>query len=301
MKKIIIAVLVISAIMFSCQKEMDENSLLNPPVTNLLDSNYLDIIYEIDSIAGVNDTFGRWIYEYDNQKRVASLTEYDNYSGMIDGKDIYRYFYNGNDSLPFKTLNYNYNLVNNIWELGDSSLTMYYYNAQGRNIKDSLVTFNQNGPSQYIVKRYEYAGQNIYMEELFYLSTSSIPVISRRDTAVLDLNGNIRFSKKYAVYNNVSTLDYTSEFTYDNKPSPFKKLSNFSSLVVTPFGETFFYEMQGTNNRLRANEINAFTGNGYTEDLTGKYSYLPNGYPSRIVDEYAPDSISIVSFKYRSL
>lgn len=300
MRKISASLLLLSAIIISCQKEMDENALLNP-VNNFGDSSYLETMYEIDSIAGVNDTLGIWRYEYDNLRRVTVLTEFSNSNGAFDGKAVYRYFYAGNDTLPFKQIYYSYNYVNNTWQPGDSLSILYFYDSQGRNLKDSAINYDNTGTaSGRIVNTYQYSAQNIYMKEFYYDGVNPVALNTRKDTSINDGNGNLLFSKLYYVDSNGDDiLEYTSQFTYDNKPSPFKKLSNFRTLVVTPFGETFFYEMQGTNNRLRANEVHN-TGNSYTEDLTGKYSYLPNGYPNRIMEEYATDTFYITSFKYRA-
>ncbi|MFT3981977.1 MAG: hypothetical protein QM687_16035 [Ferruginibacter sp.] len=301
--------------LLSCQKDFTVEDELSPeePVNNLADSNYLDNIYEIDSIAGVSDTLVRWHYEYDSRKRVTSLNlfVYENGANeILIEKNTY--FYNGNDSVPFKKLNVDYRdaLEENNILLRDSITTFYEYTTQGKNLYDSSIEIEHYWDGSSVisemiisVNRYQYAGTVIYNDFTNVTDNPSNLIIRYgRDTSHTDANGNVISNKRYEIDNGVSTLRYTSTFTYDDKPSPFYRLSNFRTLILTPSGETLDYEMQVYNNRLKTYEISD-QGETNDYDYTGDYRYFTNGYPSRIMteDSGSPGVKIITAFNYKTL
>jgi hypothetical protein len=93
---------------------------------------------------------------------------------------------------------------------------------------------------------------------------------------------------KYKLYNSPGTSlrdTIVSVITYDAKPSPFARLSNYKAYAVFPFGETVYDKSAQKNNRLHITETirGNITGyNLYDEDFTGLYTYSANGYPKEI-------------------
>ncbi|MBC7937858.1 MAG: hypothetical protein H7Y86_21130 [Rhizobacter sp.] len=306
--------LLLSLAFISCQKDFiieEEPDPIDPPVTTNA-SNYLDKIYEIDSIAGVKDTTRKFVYEYDSRKRVSTLTAYiygNNNNESIFEK--YVYYYNANDTLPFKKFHVDYEDVgeqNNIL-LRDSTTTFYEYDIQGKNLYDSSVWLKHhlNGSSveSYTtirVNRYQYAGNAVYNN--FTTVTDDLGwnyILVGRDSTLRDANGNVLSSKRYDINNGANSLRRTATYTYDNKSSPFALLSNFRTLAVTPPGQTDYNEMQEYNNRITSYEITDDVTT-YDIDLTGEFQYHANGYPYRVVaDDDTPGYYAIYVFTYKSL
>lgn len=302
---------VIAVSMNSCQKEISEDDFepVDPPLT---DSSYIHKIYWVDSIPGVidRDTAEIITYFYDSQKRVVLITDSITDAGEWLLFKSHKYQYNGNDTLPYRYVYGDYEKVLDYGaiEALDSTITLYQYNAAGKNIYDSSIEVRTVGSSPWAyntaksIRRYQYAGNSIYSENV-HTDNNSGDVFQQRDTALTDGNGNILSSKKYNVEAGVSTLEITSTFTYDNKRNPFALLSNFRTLRVLPLGETFTTDMQSTNNRLNALEISESNGFTFNENLTGKYTYNSRNLPVMIKDEYIPypGEYYTFIFRYRSL
>ncbi|MEO5943660.1 MAG: hypothetical protein ABIP30_07065 [Ferruginibacter sp.] len=282
LKQFLPLIIILAGIYFtSCQKGISEENSIIPPSTTKADSGYLSKIYFIDISGGSNDTAGDFRYVYDSQKRVINIIDssYDTFDYSIE---TYTYSYNGTDTLP-SSVTVVTKFQNNQPDLWLERY--FYYNSIGQRIKDSTFSNYQDN----IIENYKYTSGNIYMEGRGK-ALGGLPIIF--DTATLDPNKNIISNVKW--YNNYKTV---STVTYDNHPSPFAKLSNYKALEVFPFGETFFYEMPQKNNRLAITESVTFNGNpqsDFDEDLTGKYSYRADGYPTQII---APDVKYIFVYK----
>jgi hypothetical protein len=168
-------------------------------------------------------------------------------------------------------------------------------------VKDSVIA-----PSYHYVALQQYQPDKIISSRVD--SFFSAPAYNffysenRRDTAILDAGGNVisNISRRGTAY------VYRSTVTYDNHPSPFIKLSNAKTFALFPTGETLFMEMPQKNNRLKILETSTLNNQPptirYDEDLTGKYTYKTNGYPSKITTiDPSTGEISIAAFKYISL
>lgn len=307
---------IILSLLTSCQKEISDtvgNIVPVPPPVS--DSNYLSAMYIIVSDGSVTDTTEVFKYFYDNAKRVTSVTDSEFVSHALTGTFNRQYFYNGADTLPFKMININqeFDPQLNI-DIIDTTTTFFYYDATGKLIKDSTIQLTTNTvPQQYEIRNsiwnYQYSGNNLFGYRLDTISTFSSSGTNHsgyieRDTATLDANGNL-VSNRRVDYNSITgAVIYTinSTVTYDDKPSPYARLSNFKTYALFPFGETFFNEMPQKNNRLHIIEVNSNSGT-YDEDLTGKYSYRSNGFPSQILipDGTTPGAFEKVIFVYTSL
>ena len=308
----LVAILCIS--LSACQKDFlaEDN---NPPGI-VAHSNYLDKIFFIDSTGTVKDTSSYYSYEYDNAKRVIKLNYFMHSSGSYVLLENYRYFYNGNDTLPFKRVFYFFENAIDYANpaLTDTTITFYFYNNSGKNLRDSILTvqhYTLGGAVDFEywkeINQYQYGTNGIYNLNTKTTINSSYPFSTdpqlSLDTAYTDSRGNILSYKKYLVYNNTSIPDRTASFTYDNNLSPFAKLSNLRTLFMFPIGETFFEIMQSHNNRLKAYEEDVFSGTVlFDEDLTGKYTFNANRYPHRNVQQDGNPGIFLITlFTYKAL
>lgn len=304
----IVAIISVGFYLSGCEKESSiERGAIVPVVTNLVvDSNYLDKIVFIDLVTG--DTTGYNKYNYDNLKRVVSLSEYEAISlNTFQNRDNTYYSYNGNDTVPFKMLSTDVSINMNT---NDSTIT-YFAFSNNKRVSDSLINIyygnlQANGTFYRTVsktiKNYQYVSNNIFCrtQSIALYDNGPFPITPTlyvsTDTANLDSNGNLIFCKHFE--SGFTTI--ISTFTYDNKSNPFYKLSNYHAILILPYGETFIDEMQAKNNRLHAIESNGVAGGGFNEDLTGKYIYRTNGYPKQIND-IAPVGTFKTIFIYRSL
>lgn len=309
----IVAIISIGFYLSGCQKESSlERRGVVPVVTNLVvDSNYLDKIIYTSTIGNITDTTFTQIYEYDASKRIVSLMDSIKSTNSTYENFRIKYFYNGNDTLPFKKIAIGTTLsttpfINN----RDTSIFFYQYSTTGIKIKDSILKFfhhiNVNGSGNDFIDFYkeviiyQYASSIIYghtINTLLYSNnvTNVGTSLHIYDTATIDFSGNLITNKKY---DSANVLFLTSTFTYDNKPNPFARLSNYKTISVFPSGETFIDEMQAKNNRLRAVEIG--NGLGSNNDLTGKYQYNVNAYPKQIT-ETDPTGTYKTIFIYKNL
>lgn len=304
----IAAIISVSFYLSGCEKESSvERGEVIPVVTNLvLDSNYLDKIVFIDLVTG--DTAGYNKYNYDNLKRVVSLSEYEAISlNTFQNRDNTYYSYNGNDTVPFKMLSTH---VSSNMTTNDSTIT-YFSFSNNKRVSDSLIMIlygNLQANSTFYrsvsktIKNYQYVSNNIFCrnESIALFDNGPFPITPTlfisTDTANVDANGNLVFCKHFES----SFTTGISTFTYDNKPNPFYKLSNHHAMLILPYGETFIDEMQAKNNRLHAIENNGIAGTGFNEDFTGKYVYRINGYPKQIED-ILPVGVFKTIFIYKSL
>jgi hypothetical protein len=300
-KKILLAAFFISCItLFSCQKEVDR-VVTNPPVdppSVTGDSIYLDKIFGLyDDGSGI-DTQEVYNVNYDSRKRVTDIHDsLRNHPGIEPVYDFY-FSYNGTDTLPSRSI------FIDAEDLATNSTfidTVYhFYDASGRKIRDSVInTSSYSGTSnRYLsVVHYSYGNNIMYGETNSNDFNGDISL--QRDTAILDAQGNILSSKKYAFDNATSTFSLASSsvFTYDTHPHPFSKLSCFRYFYNFPIGETLFTEYAGFNNTLSQHESVA----GNTYDFTSVYTYKTNGLPATVQSTYPGGIDDKMIFKYRAL
>ncbi len=311
-KKFLFAILSIIIILSSCQKEISIESGTNPnPPVSTADTNYLSKIY-YTYFDGVSlDTSEIFTYAYDNNKRVVLLTDTSNYPNPNYLYFKTQYFYNGTDTLPYKSTRFEHHNTLGI-EYIDTATTFIFFNTAGQKIKDSVINQFQD-LSTYVnkaiaVHQYTYAPSKIYGATktiLFYTLGGSVNDNDVTDTATLDVKGNIISNIKNR-YDAASLLveKVVSTFTYDANPSPFARLSNFKAYMVFPSGETLFEDIVQNNNRLHTIEITSGSfSHYYEENFTGQYLYRPDGYPKEIygLDNSAPGSYARLIFIYKSL
>ncbi|MEO7523454.1 MAG: hypothetical protein ABIT58_05130 [Ferruginibacter sp.] len=292
------AIFSISIIAFiSCKKDSTPNN--STPVTTI---SYLSrIVFSYNDGSGAEIMDGTTTYVFDNLKRVTKMIDSttDNASSSMMLWQVTEYFYQGNDTLPYKAVVIGNPAAQTEY---DTTTNYYTYNNAGLLIRDTGF-YVTNGTFYYSVKSnetYAYSGTMITgRRDAIITQPSGTSTETRIDTAQTDAAGNIIHNIKHKNYEVIN-----STITWDDHPSPFSKLSNFESRSIFPFGETFFYEMPKRNNRLHITEITTGgTNYTYDEDFTGNYTYNAEGYPAQILE---PDPTILgaydkIIFEYRSL
>ena len=299
----LLLIITVFFVLNSCQKEysIDNGNIIITPPPIIPDSSYLSKIYSIYYDASGRDSSSR-TYSYDNLKRVIAMTDSLTDPAATNPFNAFVYYYNGNDTLPYKT-----RLYVNDFSYTDTTITYHFYNNLGRKIKDSALRSYNTFPiinyyKDTIVSSYSYAPGKIY--GITNYSSGSSASASYKDTASVDARGNLLSNKRYRLVAGPPAsyeLYVTSNITYNNGLSPFAKLSNFKSYIVFPFGETFYNEFAQNNNITQIDEYTIF-GPGsvyhYIENFTN-YTYNANGYPKEIFTLTPTDSTRLI-FKYRA-
>ena len=299
-KIILFGIVTLSLIMQSCQKELSTENPTTIPTT-LVDSNYLDKIYEIDITNGSHDTTGLWIYTYDNSKRVISMilksTDPTDLSGVK-----YIYSYNNSDTLPNNTI-----FIETSFNSADTTTTFHFWDNNGKNIRDSSL-HKSTTTNYYVVRKYSYGSGLLIGTQYSDLSGPGTSYIQQLDTAIINNAGDILNSKKYYFNTSTSNWEHTSitNFTYDTKNSPFAMLSNFRTFRIFPSGETFYYELPSYSNKLSQTETNSIeTGSPHTNTFrfTNLYNTKNQLKEVKLYGTYStstPDSSKLI-FTYKSL
>ncbi|MCP9750252.1 hypothetical protein [Ferruginibacter sp. HRS2-29] len=293
-----------SAIFFmACQKELSlpEGPVLPPdPTPVTIDStDYLEKIFSIDSLSGISDTTQIVDFVYDASKRVTARIIYVH--NIL--ASTYTYSYNGNDTLPYKTQQVDFENGMPLTQRNDTTRTFYLYTSDGRNLYDSSFysVHNMNNGQPYyqlqkITNRYEYASGRIFRLSSRQVLEGTVPVSATPsysvDTAEVDAGRNITGYKHYSILpSGASQFTNLYTYTYDNKPSPFAKLSNFKTLDPMASGSQ--------NNKLKIHY--EFQGGTLDEDLSGRYLYKTNGYPYRLAFPSGTNYYHIESYIYKTL
>lgn len=282
----------------ACKKESGSNA----SITNPVNEDYLSRIYFTSNDGSGEVLEGTKTYVFDNLKRVIKVIDSSSTvaSNTIVPYTVTEYFYQGNDTLPYRSLDISNPSVQADF---DTIINYYTYNNAGLLIRDSGY-FAIYGSTSWAITRsnqtFSYSGTTITgrRDDTLTQPQGTFPA-TRIDTAQTDAYGNIVHNIKHKDFE-----DINSSITWDTHPSPFRKLSNFRSSFQFPFGETFFYELPQNNNRLHITEIT--TGGmpyTYEEDLTGNYTYNAAGYPMQILepDSSIPGAYKKITFEYKSL
>jgi|GEM_PF-2125604 len=322
--KLIAAAAFITLILLGCSKEMSlENGVVPgppvpPPVPGVIDSNYLSKIYSLNVTATSSDTVLVRTYNYDGLKRLVSLIDTSN--DLYEAQQVRAYYsYNGADTLPYKSVEY---IESGMVPGGpamqfDTATAFHYYDATGRNIKDSVIHSHHQlllgtYAKVYTIKSYSYAPGKVYGYQTSVLINSNNSYLppNQKDTADVNAAGNITSNKRY-VYDAFSAtwhLTATSAFVYDTHVNPFALLSNYKTYGVFPDGETLIFWFPQKNNRLEQHELHSIPpggGPGGTNiDWTYTYTYRPNGLVNTmklLYDPSIPSEYYQLLYRYKAL
>lgn len=280
-KLILFAFVAIS--LYSCQNEfsIDDVPLVNSPDSTRL-SKYIE--FDTTQVSGL-DTLDISNYNYDNLQRL-TLQEYTEFDGAGVKVNLYKAFlyYNGTDTLPFKTIRNRYSLPGLNLQTSDTS---FYSFANGKIVSDS---------NSFGVTKFSYSNNLIF--EKRYSSFPGMPIDSNT-FYMTRLNGNLVLQ--------IDTLSGGSEvenfsFTYDNKNNPFHRLpiSSFERLrpyyKLELYNDEMIYEKNNPTQILQTNTVSLF-------HFKYAYEYNANGYPkiARVTDQTNPSTFYKVKFFYTAL
>lgn len=302
--KIILSAL-LSIIIFttSCQKELDGNDIIPPPPSpvdsvKIVDSSYLDKLYDLTSNGAGFDTVDIATIYYDNLKRVISINDSDlTAMGMTHNQSFY-YSYNGTDTLPYKSVQ----ITTQIPGSFDTLTSYHFYDTQQRNLKDSIIGADHSisGYQLYkIVTSFSYASGKLYGQTAITDIIPASVTTFARDTADIDANGDILLNKKYDFDGTNSSLLVVSNFAYDSHLNPFAKIGIYKAHKEFPNGETLIFEYLSYNNIISQNEN---TDNGSNiNNWTFAYTYNAAGLPIIQTINYGGGSTDKIIFKYKAL
>lgn len=309
-KYIFLPLITIAALYFSaCQKDFTIDGIAgrvdSVSVPSTGDSIYLTKSFFIEwgNLSYLSpDTVDRQYYQYDNLKRLITVLDTNKQRTAPLPEGIFRksYFYNGLDTLPFKSITFNEEIGGG--NPGKDTITSHYlYNSNALLILDSTISSHKalslaSGITSFSVDkkiiRFSYLSNKIYVlvQNTNLVNTNGIIGLqtTSTDTATLDGGGNI-ISVNSSLLNNtvVGALPFylKNNYTYDNKPSPFFSMNIKKLLYSSFFGSIYssIYDNSPVNNILKVHNI----GNNssiYDEDASNGYVYKQNGYPSSVLD-----------------
>jgi hypothetical protein len=297
--KIILGIL-ISIFIFasSCQKQINGLDPLPPtPVDSvkILDSSYLDKVILLDD-NGI-DTFELQTFNYDANKRLVLITDTTKSGGTIS-PGFTRYFYNGNDTLPYKKV------YVSAFEQFDSVVTYLFYDNAGKKTADSSRRFaiatNIDTLQQEYVTRYKYSADKIYgdLKNIEFSNNFKDSTFSNElDTAIVDINSNI-LSIIHGAFQAPKRLDY---FTYDTHTNPYFKLNILKTEQLFP---EFHFGL--AKNNLLTGDVQDNSVSDPTARIKDNYVYTYNssGLPLTLKDIYTKGSntyTDVYLYKYKAL
>lgn len=267
----------LSLIIFSCQKDKtSERRTENPQSDSTTLAMYVDL--DTTKISG-SDTLVVQKYSYDNLKRLSKsyYIEYDD--GVPGALSLTDLFYNGNDTLPFKITETNYELPSGYTDDQDIG---YYFYKDGKLISDSIR--RSNAPT-FFVNTYTYENNAIISTNIYPSVPYIITVNKHYQTRT---NGNTTSQLDSSFVDGVFSGDSKVSFSasYDTKNNPFQNLMSDMSSSSIPSGiytqETYSESMLYEKN----NPVEIISG----FHLKYFYEYNQNDYPSvtRVYDIEGP-------------
>jgi hypothetical protein len=232
-----------SVYLSACQKEITTNT--SGPA-DIKDSTFLDYIYDLEKnpITNTFDTTYKQTYYYDSNKRVIKIYENFYSTSTVNHFIETSFFYTSNDTLPYKSI-----VNDKISALPDQSVSerFHFYNAQGKKIKDSILKISSIN-SDTIVSSYTY-GNNSINKITVFKQLGGFQYIAK-DSAIINSLGNVINARNFRALNPNSIVPEfyrETNYTYDDKPSPYYKLSCSKAFdILPPVDETFL--MQCPNN-----------------------------------------------------
>lgn len=293
---------IISLTLFACQRPVDEEIQPIPPApeteeppTATVDSTLVSkIIYFIEPGTGPEDTTEYTSFEYDSQKRTTLSVRVEKDYSAVYSTETYRYYYNGNDTLPWKMTRqsrFNYYPEQNY----DDTIFLRYQN--GVVVYDSTVFYRQGSPTMHtaqsntLVQR----GDSIYIRwinqdmqggELIVSEDRLLKVYARRSAGnLLELWSEAR------IYGGHYSIDYTTH------PDPLRR-------TYVPF--LFDYHAwewgraayQNLPSRVLNNDAPNPPGTGFWAWFKHDYEYRPDGYPLKETVSTNSDESYFVLFQY---
>ncbi len=250
----------------SCQKEVDWSL----PNTTTTDSTVLWKYVVIDTTLSAGlDTLEVHYFEYDNQKRLTrlidSLREDTSSSPAYTSSSGTDLFYNGNETLPFKSIQIDKDGADRRWD------TAYFsYQGQLVSMDSSRVQIsNFSGNTWGIVALYfTKSGNSVTMIERFPNPPGPPTCETTSIIAQTYSSGNI--ASEMATSTGCVTGSWDDQMTYDNKMNPFYKAIPVHYPVTD-------YSFMGNDQNNNMTEESSLSMGIHTQRT---YTYRSNGLPS---------------------
>ena len=273
MKKITILTLFLATFFISCQKGVDETP--RPGIINDANSIYLNKMVILDTTQPVGmDTVEKMFFEYDNSKRIKSIFSY--WVGIMDSSRQ-EFFYQGNDTLPFKIVDHS------IEDHGAGFFhyvdTIYFNYADGVVSKDSVLSWNLttgSGVASPYVQEFTKSGNTVKRISRYYSGFSGNYVFLGSDTANFDVThsaGNLTAHTSSG--SSSGSSDVFVQATYDTKPNPLAKVYPVKYPVFDSYLIADWFTQK--NNPLQVQFQYDHSSPIENEQLT--YIYRSNNYP----------------------
>lgn len=300
LKRLATALLGIVIVFISCQKEVSEELPVVPqppdPPATIKDSTLLTQFVGFYT-TGNMDTFVKATIAYDALKRISMISMiFPDDPGDFDEE---KFFYNGNDTLPYK--------MTKFWD-GDVHDTLFLTYENGKIIKDSLVvwelylgnhslsyvetfTFEQLGSNRYFVRR------NVYGE-----SDLLNPVSGDSTYCIRNIQDGNVISGKDSVYDygSQTLIEYTYQKSFDDKKNPLRRLTLPYSVITQDLLDGHaLLDLDGKNN-VNSSTMTVKVGSNAIETFpsTFSYEYRSDGYPISMTNNAALPGPSKLLFYY---
>lgn len=275
--------------MASCQKELSvENNPGTTPGTISNDSTILSMFIQLDTTGGIIDTLSKTVFEYDALKRLTAYKTFNyinNTPALAEPSERGYYFYNGTDTLAFKTILVAADSSGNGDILVDSSCSFLTRNAAQQITRDSvhyLQYLRTTGASLGTLHTYT-SNFNIYADSVIdnYRETDNAGGITsvitgKNKYAQTRLNGSL-VSEIFYIWENTGYRQIRSEaLSYDNKINPLKITSTNYPVIL--------------NNNFSANEY--LYKNNFTQIIRTENTIVPS-VTSTTVSMYTYNTLNL--------
>ena len=240
-------------------------------------------------------------YRYNDNNQLVQITEV---FPEEDIDDIISYRYDSNGNVVEREIKSN--------STGYQSTVFYQYDSQNRLVNSEMnssmeesTSFQFSYDSNNITVTRDYRGY----ENTFFLKVNELNQIieitrgNSHSTFNYGAKGNL---KMIQTFDNEGELDYTLEYSYDDKPNPF--YGKLRSLYLPKFieimedlsyGEHLVFPYQGYDFPFLRNNIKKIESNSYGDDIYAyEYSYDSDGYPTEITETFNGDSEFLLNLIY---
>ena len=286
--KVLLLALIIAVIAAtSCQKEVNWSPDLR---TSNNDSTLISRVILLDTTLPSHfDSIYYYQFEYDQQKRVAFIYEFDKSGPVVDTYVVTHLFYQGNDTLPYKGIS-RFDLSTNVEEL------FKYYDGSGKLVKDSFI---KSGPPGGIeVRRYSYLTGRLKINWEWWFPSVGVHDSSTSYMSQVRNGNNILSQKDTIDDTNSGGGFYTSSFNYqyDKHPNPFKKgwhyfpFYQYRDILSDNFSDNNFTDTY-------AELKDHLTGTTNITHYQYAYQYNANGFP-KIAWEKDVDNGTVDKYVY---
>jgi hypothetical protein len=258
--------LVTGLFLFACQKEVSQDTT-SPTSPTDNDSTVLSKYIQLDTLNGRIDTITVSTFEYDNLKRltkVITISYFNNLPDLTDDYDRLFYYYNGSDTLPYKTLDVFLDEIN----IRDSIINFFTRNANQVVIRDSSIDFftgTNTIDTIAITSNYTIFADSV-IENQHYHYQATLPGIQSKFKHQLVRTNNEVTKQTSSIYRVTAYEElFNSNFQFDDKFNPFRKL--YINYPIALNADTEFYNLFEKNNLVNST---------ITSNLTQSFSQIRN-------------------------